>query len=119
MIDFEGEPARPLTERRRKHSALRDVAGMLRSFAYLVGAAERDGATAPEDFEDRARQGFLEAYLSRIEPTLLPAGEPAIRNLLAIFELERAVYELQYELDHRPDWLSIPVTAITRLLESR
>ncbi len=119
VIDFEGEPARPLTERRRKHSGLRDVAGMLRSFAYLVAAAERDGATVPEGFEDRARQGFLEAYLSRIEPTLLPAGEPAIRSLLAIFELERAVYELQYELDHRPDWLSIPVTAITRLLESR
>ncbi|MGO9792585.1 MAG: phosphotransferase [Solirubrobacteraceae bacterium] len=119
VIDFEGEPARSLSERRRKHSALRDVAGMLRSFAYLSAASSQRGAPAPEDFEERARRVFLDAYFSRIEPTLLPAGEAAARNLLAIFELERAIYELQYELEHRPDWLSIPVSAITRLLESR
>ncbi|MGO9900833.1 MAG: phosphotransferase [Solirubrobacteraceae bacterium] len=119
VIDFEGEPARPLSERRRKHSALRDVAGMLRSFAYLSAAASQRGALTPADFEERARQVFLDAYLGRIEPTLLPAGEAAANNLLAIFELERAIYELRYELEHRPDWLSIPVSAITRLLESR
>ncbi len=119
VIDFEGEPARPLSERRRKHSALRDVAGMLRSFAYLAAAASARGAPAPENFEERARQVFLDAYLARVESTLLPPGEAAARNLLAIFELERAIYELRYELEHRPDWLSIPVSAITRLLESR
>ncbi len=119
VIDFEGEPARPLSERRRKHSALRDVAGMLRSFAYLSAAAASRGVPAPENFEERARQVFLDAYFASIESTLLPAGEAAARNLLAIFELERAIYELQYELEHRPDWVSIPVSAITRLLEYR
>jgi trehalose synthase-fused probable maltokinase len=119
VIDFEGEPARSLSERRRKHSALRDVAGMLRSFAYLSAAASQRGGPAPEDFEERARQVFLDAYFGRIDSTLLPPGEAAARNLLAIFELERAIYELQYEFEHRPDWLSIPVSAITRLLESR
>ncbi len=119
VIDFEGEPARPLSDRRRKHSALRDVAGMLRSFAYLAAAASLRGTPAPQDFEERARRAFLDTYLPRVESTLLPGGEAATMNLLAIFELERAIYELQYELEHRPDWLSIPVSAITRLVEYR
>ncbi len=119
IIDFEGEPARPLFERRQKRSPLRDVASMLRSFAYAASAAEiRDGVPAPADFEERARQNFLEQYFSHIDPALLPSGETAIRNLLSIFELEKAIYELQYELDNRPDWLAIPVAGINRLLES-
>ena len=119
IIDFEGEPARPLFERRQKTSPLRDVAGMLRSFAYASSAvAIMFGQPAPGQFEDRARQAFLEQYFSHIEPALLPAGEAAVLNLLAIFELEKAVYELQYELDNRPDWLPIPVAGIARLLEA-
>ncbi|MGB9183633.1 MAG: hypothetical protein WCB67_06170 [Solirubrobacteraceae bacterium] len=119
IIDFEGEPARPLFERRHKRSPLRDVASMLRSFAYAASASEiRDDVPAPPDFEERARRLFLEQYFSRIDPALLPSGETAILNLLSIFELEKAIYELQYELDNRPDWLPIPVAGINRLLES-
>jgi maltokinase len=119
IIDFEGEPARPLYERRLKASPLRDVAGMLRSFAYATSAvAIMYSHPAPGQFEERARQTFLEHYFSAIDPVLLPAGESAIVNLLSIFELEKAIYELQYELDNRPDWLPIPVAGIVRLLES-
>ncbi len=118
IIDFEGEPARPLPERRHKRSPLRDVASMLRSFAYLTSAALiLRGAPAPADFEERARDAFLNEYLATVEPTILPAGVTAVENLLAIFELEKAIYELQYELDNRPDWVSIPVAGIRRLLE--
>ncbi len=120
IIDFEGEPARPLSERRQKCSPLRDVASMLRSFAYLASASRiMRGRPAPPDFEQRARRAFLEYYFSTIDPALLPAGEPAILNLLSIFELEKAIYELRYELDNRPDWLEIPVVGIARLLESQ
>jgi maltokinase len=118
IIDFEGEPARPLFERRQKNSPLRDVAGMLRSFAYAASAsAIQRSMPAPGDFERRARERFLERYLAVIDSALLPAGDAAILNLLSIFELEKAVYELQYELDNRPDWLAIPVAGITRLLD--
>jgi maltokinase len=119
IIDFEGEPARPLFERRQKRSPLRDVASMLRSFAYVTSALEiLRGQSAPPDFEDQARRTFLEHYFSNIDPALLPPGETAVINLLSIFELEKAIYELQYELDNRPDWLPIPVAGIARLLES-
>ena len=118
ILDFEGEPARTLVERRRKRSPLRDVAGMLRSFAYAATAAEltRD-ADVPEDWEERARERFLESYLETVDETLLPPGEAAIERLLAVFELEKAVYELRYELDNRPDWVGIPVAGIERLMQ--
>jgi len=118
IIDFEGEPARPLFERRQKNSPLRDVAGMLRSFSYATSAsAIQRSLPAPGDFERRAREAFLERYLAEVDSALLPAGDAAILNLLSIFELEKAIYELQYELDNRPDWLAIPVAGITRLLD--
>jgi trehalose synthase-fused probable maltokinase len=119
ILDFEGEPARTLVERRRKRSPLRDVAGMLRSFAYAATAAEltRDPAV-PEDWEERARERFLESYLETVDATLLPPGQQATEQLLSVFELEKAVYELRYELNNRPDWVSIPVAGILRLLES-
>ena len=118
ILDFEGEPGRPLVERRRKRSPLRDVAGMLRSFSYAAAAAVllRD-ATVPEGWEAEARERFLEGYTAEVDPAVLPAGTSSIHNLLAIFELERAIYELRYELNNRPDWVPIPVTCITRLLE--
>jgi maltokinase len=119
IIDFEGEPARPLFERRQKRSPLRDVAGMLRSLAYATSATEiMRGIPAPGQFEDQARAIFLENYFANIHKTLLPSGDAAIFNMLAIFELEKAIYELQYELDNRPDWLPIPVAGIARLLEA-
>ena len=118
ILDFEGEPARSLRDRRRKRSPLRDVAGMLRSFAYAASASELlRGVPAPAGWEDRARAGYLDAYLDTIEPFLLPAGRSAIEKLLAIFELEKAVYELHYELNNRPEWVRIPVAGIHRLLE--
>jgi maltokinase len=118
ILDFEGEPARSLLERRRKRSPLRDVAGMLRSFAYAASAAELiRGRPAPQGWEERARAAFLGAYFDAVEPTLLPAGQAAIEKLLAIFELEKAVYELHYELNNRPDWVPIPVAGIARLLD--
>jgi trehalose synthase-fused probable maltokinase len=119
ILDFEGEPARPLAERRVKRSPLRDVASMLRSFAYVTSAVKllRD-REAPSDFEQRARIRFLECYFSAVDPALLPAGDTTIANLLAIFELEKAIYELRYELDHRPDWVAIPVAGIVRILET-
>jgi maltokinase len=119
LLDFEGEPARPLVERRRKRSPLRDVAGMLRSFAYAATAARIvHGFEIPDDWEERARERFLEGYMQAVDPTLLPAGQGAIDRLLAVFELEKAVYELRYELDNRPDWVGIPVAGIQRLIEA-
>jgi maltokinase len=118
VVDFEGEPARSLPERRRKRSPLRDVAGMMRSFAYAASASDimRGAPVAPE-WEDRAREEFLGGYLETVDPSLLPPGRRAIERLLAVYELEKAVYELRYELNHRPDWVGIPVAGILRLLE--
>jgi trehalose synthase-fused probable maltokinase len=113
LLDFEGEPARSLPERRRKRSPLRDVAGMLRSFAYAATAAD-----APPEWEDQVRGAFLGAYVSAVDPTLLPAGQEGIDKLLAMFELEKSVYELRYELHNRPDWVSIPVAGLERLLNA-
>jgi maltokinase len=117
VLDFEGEPARSLPERRRKRSPLRDVAGMLRSFAYAASASAIDhGVEPPPDWEERAREAFLAGYLETVDGTIVPSGQ-AFERLLAVFELEKAVYELRYELDNRPDWVRIPVAGISRLLE--
>jgi trehalose synthase-fused probable maltokinase len=119
ILDFEGEPARSLPERRRKRSPLRDVAGMLRSFSYAAAGSELlRGTPAPEGWETRAREAFLGGYYDRVEAALLPAGADATEKLLAVFELEKAVYELRYELNNRPDWVGIPVAGIERLLDS-
>jgi maltokinase len=118
ILDFEGEPARPLLERRRKRSPLRDVAGMLRSFAYAASASElQRKRAAPGGWEERAREAFLNGYFETVDPVLMPPGEAPTRTLLSIFELEKAVYELRYELNNRPDWVGIPVAGIARLLE--
>ena len=118
ILDFEGEPARSLPERRRKRSPLRDVAGMLRSFAYAASAVEPlRGGEAPTGWEERARAEFLHGYTSGVDPMLVPPGPEAFEKLLSVFELEKAVYELRYELTMRPDWLPIPVAGILRILE--
>jgi predicted trehalose synthase len=91
---------------------------MLRSFAYAASASELlRGVVAPELWERDARDEFLTGYRETADATLLPAGEEAMRRLLTVFELEKAVYELRYELDNRPDWVRIPVAGIVRLLE--
>jgi maltokinase len=118
ILDFEGEPARSLPERRRKRSPLRDVAGMLRSFAYAASAVEfLRGEGAPAGWEERARAEFIEGYVETVDPTIVPPGPEAFEKLLSVFELEKAVYELRYELNMRPDWLPIPVAGILRILE--
>ncbi len=116
LIDFEGEPARTLPERRRKRSPLRDVAGMLRSFAYVASALPMlRGVDVPDGWEHDAREAFLDGYRAAIEPTLVPSGT-AFDRLLSVFELEKAVYELRYELNNRPGWSHIPVAGIVRML---
>jgi maltokinase len=118
ILDFEGEPARSLAERRRKRSVLRDVAGMLRSFAYAASALPLlRGSEPPDGWEEQARARFLDGYFATVDPALLPAGRSATERLLAVYELEKAVYELQYELNNRPDWVVIPVRGIQRLIE--
>jgi maltokinase len=119
ILDFEGEPARPLPERRLKRSPLRDVAGMLRSFSYVTaGARLLRGVDVPEEWEERARAAFLEGYFEHVDSGLLPPGEGPTAQLLSVFELEKAVYELRYELNNRPEWIGIPVAGILRLLEA-
>jgi maltokinase len=104
VIDFEGEPARPLAERRAPSSPLRDVAGMLRSLDYAARSAERDGGLVADAWLSRARDAFLLAY------------GPADAGLLAAFELEKACYEIRYEAGMRPDWLWLPTAAVERLV---
>ena len=116
ILDFEGEPARSLPERRRKRSPLRDVAGMLRSFAYAASASPLlRGVEPPPGWEEQARAQFLAGYRSTVEQSLVPSGS-GMDRLLSVFELEKAVYELRYELNHRPDWVGIPVAGIERML---
>lgn len=127
IFDFEGEPARPLTERTLPASPLKDVSGMLRSFHYAAAtavhermAAERDGLfESSEAWEQRNRDAFKEGYLSvhDIAP-LLPFTQDVLSTLLRAFEVEKAIYELAYERAHRPNWISIPQAALDRLLTS-
>jgi trehalose synthase-fused probable maltokinase len=111
VVDFEGEPGRPLPERRAKRSALRDVAGMLRSFAYVARVAGCD-----KGVEESARELFLDGYMGLAESAGILPPSHQVSRLLEIFELEKAVYELQYELSHRPAWVHIPVAGIESLL---
>jgi len=117
VLDFEGEPARPLRERRHKRSPLRDVAGMLRSFSYAASASALEhGIEPPTGWEGRARSEFLAGYLAEANPTIIPDGS-ALDRRLRLFELEKALYELHYELGHRPDWVRVPVAGILQLLD--
>ena len=122
ILDFEGEPARPVAERRRKQCVLVDVAGMLRSLDYAVHTALSPTGTpsaAGETWVQRASASFLEGYLdeiARVPTRLLPASPSARSRALSVFELDRALYEVRYELDNRPAWLGIPLRGLARLL---
>jgi maltose alpha-D-glucosyltransferase/alpha-amylase len=131
IIDFEGEPERPVSERRIKASPLRDVAGMLRSYHYVSHAALR-GKT-PTFFVDSApiasetwasywsawtSAAFLQAYLDGALPGgFLPSSERQLLTLLNAYLLEKALYELRYELNNRPDWVKIPLEGILQLVQ--
>ena len=127
ILDFEGEPTRPLEDRRAKLSPLRDIAGMLRSFDYgvqigvkafesddfRVGNAVRTWANA---WQDRVRTEFLSAYREAVgNAPFVPRGTGAFERVLAVFELEKALYELDYEMNNRPDWLWVPLQWIIAL----
>jgi maltose alpha-D-glucosyltransferase/alpha-amylase len=137
IIDFEGEPSRSLNERRLKRSPLRDVAGMVRSFHYaaysaLLGHVSNRG-TAPgmvraEDvavlepwakvWYAWASRTFCQAYVAAAQPGgFLPTSLDEARMFFNAFLLEKAMYELGYELNHRPDWVRIPLQGISQLLE--
>jgi maltose alpha-D-glucosyltransferase/alpha-amylase len=108
IIDFEGEPLRSLDERRRKHTPLRDVAGMLRSLGYAAATAR-----APQGWEAQARTAFLEGYrASAGRAPFLPRDGMAFTRALAVFEVEKAAYEIVYEANNRPDWVAIPVRGL-------
>lgn len=129
ILDFEGEPARSLESRRAKHSPLKDVAGMLRSFNYAAWAALMKYSSRRPDDEgqlepwaqlwDRAISAeFLHAYCETMAGSgLVPEDESAFSALLDLYLLEKAFYELVYELNSRPDWVKIPLTGIASLLQ--
>ncbi|HEY5146564.1 MAG TPA: hypothetical protein VII82_07340, partial [Polyangiaceae bacterium] len=122
LIDFEGEPARPLAARKAKRSPLVDVAGMLRSLHYASVAAWRtaagDARTRAEAWHVAARREFLRAYDDAAAVrTVLPRDAAARDALLRFYLLEKCVYELHYELNNRPDWVTIPVLGFESILE--
>ena len=114
IVDFEGEPLRSLPERRMKRWATKDIAGMLRSYTY---AAEAAGVEFGVEWADRASRAFLREYWEAAgdAPFVPPTIEE--RNLLLdVMLIEKALYEARYELDNRPDWVSIPLRGLRRLL---
>lgn len=117
VLDFEGEPARPLAERRERHSPLRDVAGLLRSLSYAAETVRRAGTSRlTEGWEAAARAAVLDGYLGTVDPSLLAPSSTTVLDLLALFELEKAVYEVGYELAHRPDWVGLPLAGLARAI---
>jgi maltose alpha-D-glucosyltransferase/alpha-amylase len=127
IIDFEGEPSRTLYERRLKRLAMRDVAGMLRSFHYAAQAALRSVQLTPEAVArlrpwaqfwiDSVSAAFLRSYLATAgEATFSPQSPAELQCQLTTMLLEKALYELRYELNSRPEWVGIPLTGIRDLL---
>ncbi len=131
IIDFEGEPRRSLADRRRKAPAARDVAGLIRSIDYSATAAlaralnvapDEQGklSAALSEWRDRATAAFLTAYRETMTNTVLwPAKPQAADQILNFFLLEKALYEIEYELAHRPDWLRVPLTGALRILSQQ
>ncbi len=128
IIDFEGEPMRPLTERRLKRSAFRDLAGMLRSFDYAAWkvALSRTGNRPEEEavlenwlsaWREETERCFLEGYFHVVESeAFIPASQGERQDLLRIFTIEKSFYELKYEMNNRPDWIGLPIHGILRLI---
>jgi trehalose synthase-fused probable maltokinase len=124
LIDFEGEPARPLAERRAKQAALKDVAGMIRSFEYAEDAARAGTHVRSEGppAADLLRRAFLEGYCSACAGTasgFLPADRQSVDAWIDFFELEKALYEVEYEVNNRPAWVHIPLRGLVRILSGR
>jgi maltose alpha-D-glucosyltransferase/alpha-amylase len=129
IIDFEGEPGRSLSERRAKSSPLKDVAGMLRSFSYAAYAALQNYKSRRPEQESRLANGssfwvnamsssFLESYSGRVQSVaFLPKSPSDLNNLIDLYVLEKALYELRYEINNRPAWIGVPLRAIKALME--
>jgi maltose alpha-D-glucosyltransferase/alpha-amylase len=133
IIDFEGEPARPLSERRNKNSPLQDVAGMLRSFHYAAYAPLLGEISSREVTQDRLNAldvwaqywqtwvsaTFLKTYLRTSgSASFVPQSREELAVLLDVYVITKAVYELGYELNNRPSWLRIPLQSVSKLLEA-
>jgi len=130
ILDFEGEPLRPMTQRRAKQSPLKDVAGMLRSFEYAASAALQRRLEVAPGVADRLRRGlaswqraasqrFLGGYRSAVAGCAsIPPDDAEFIRLLDLFLLEKVLYEIRYEAANRPDWLAIPVKGALRLLSA-
>ncbi|MEN5092540.1 maltose alpha-D-glucosyltransferase [Pseudomonas protegens] len=129
LIDFEGEPARPLAERRGKHSPYKDVSGVLRSFDYAAAMALEAPAMEGAQMAVQARQRVVRRYLQEARQAFVQAYRLATANLahewqdpgaadaaLALFSLEKAAYELAYEAENRPSWLPVPLHGLVGLL---
>ncbi|MFC6705853.1 1,4-alpha-glucan branching protein GlgB [Flexivirga alba] len=115
LLDFEGEPLRTLDERNEADVPLRDIAGMLRSFDYAAGSIEqRDDTADRRDWAAEARAAFLDGYAAQSGVDLA-----SYRRLIELFEVDKASYEVVYEVRNRPEWLDIPRSAILRLLPTR
>ena len=117
LIDFEGEPARSLDERRSRSSPLKDVAGMLRSLAYARAFARASDSPCWIDESRRLDQAFIDGYLSTVAgvdqaPALIPVDVDQFTHALRPWVIEKAIYEIDYELDNRPDWLWAPLRAL-------
>jgi maltose alpha-D-glucosyltransferase/alpha-amylase len=126
IIDFEGEPSRPLSEGRRKHTPLRDVAGMLRSFSYARASTQMREKTEPgadklapavEAWEAEVRAAFIKAYAGAMQGSGIYESFDDVRGLMQLAEMEKVLYELRYELSNRPAWIHIPMQGLTALLE--
>jgi trehalose synthase-fused probable maltokinase len=129
ILDFEGEPAKPIAQRRGKQSPLKDVAGMLRSFSYAAHAGLFAFTAGRADVADHLAHWadvwerwttatFLREYFAEVTGALFVPANPDLRDeLLRMFVLEKALYELNYEINNRPDWLRIPLSGILRLLD--
>jgi maltose alpha-D-glucosyltransferase/alpha-amylase len=134
ILDFEGEPARTLEERRAKHCPLKDVAGMLRSFSYAAYAVLfevwEQQEWSPQQkaeleswallWEQQARDAFMEGYCDAASrhtgPRYMPQGPDAFNRVVTVFQVEKAFYELNYEFNNRPTWVPIPANGLLRLL---
>jgi trehalose synthase-fused probable maltokinase len=115
IIDFEGEPARTLAERRAKHPAVRDVAGMLRSLHYAAYASSIDVSTQQKlTWVSESQGAFLQGWREAVAASPISIGH---ESLLPLYLLEKALYEIRYELNNRPDWLHIPLVGLNDILE--
>jgi maltose alpha-D-glucosyltransferase/alpha-amylase len=129
IIDFEGEPARALSERRLKHSPFKDVAGMVRSFHYAsYNSLRKEASLRPDDLPilqpwadlwyQYLSRVYLKSYLDRVtNAPFIPSTREEVETMFQLFVLEKAVYELGYELNNRPEWVMIPLRSIRSLLE--